>query len=39
MTGNLFHKAIIGTMPYLPRGLIWRFSRRYIAGTTLADAY
>lgn len=39
MTGNLFHKAIIGTMPYLPRGLVWRFSRRYIAGTSLADAY
>ena len=39
MTGNLFHKAIIGTMPYLPRGLIWRFSQRYIAGTSLADAY
>jgi proline dehydrogenase len=39
MTGNLFHKAIIGTMPYLPRGMIWRFSRRYIAGTTLDDAY
>ncbi len=39
MTGNLFHKVIIGTMPYLPRGLVWRFSRRYIAGTTLADAY
>ena len=39
MTGNLFHKAIIGTMPYLPRGLVWRFSRRYIAGTSLVDAY
>ncbi len=39
MTANLFHKAIIGTMPYLPRGLVWRFSRRYIAGTSLADAY
>ncbi len=39
MTGNLFHKAIIGTMPYLPRGLVWRFSQRYIAGTSLADAY
>jgi len=39
MTGNLFHKAIIGIMPYLPRGLVWRFSRRYIAGTTLEDAY
>ena len=39
MTGNPFHKALIATMPYLPRGLIWRFSRRYIAGTTLEDAY
>jgi len=39
MTGNPFHKALIGAMPYLPRGLIWRFSRRYIAGTTLEDAY
>lgn len=39
MTGNPFHKALIGTMPYLPRGLIWRFSRRYIAGTRLEDAY
>jgi proline dehydrogenase len=39
MTGNPLHKALIGTMPYLPRGLIWRFSRRYIAGTTLEDAY
>ena len=39
MTANLFHKAIIGTMPYLPRSLVWRFSRRYIAGTRLADAY
>jgi proline dehydrogenase len=39
MTGNMFHKALIGTMPYLPRPLIWRFSRRYIAGTRLEDAY
>lgn len=39
MTGNLFHKAIIGALPWLPRGLVWRFSRRYIAGTRLEDAY
>lgn len=25
-------------MPYVPRALIWRFSRRYIAGITLQDA-
>jgi proline dehydrogenase len=39
MTGNPFHKALIGLMPYMPRELIWRFSRRYIAGTQLEDAY
>ena len=39
MTGNLFHKSIIGTMAYLPKGLVWRFSQRYIAGTRLEDAY
>ena len=26
-------------MPLMPRALIWRFSRRYIAGTHLDDAY
>jgi len=26
-------------MPYLPESLIWRFSRRYIAGIDLQDAY
>jgi proline dehydrogenase len=25
-------------MPYMPRSLIWRISRRYIAGTQLSDA-
>ena len=39
MTGNVFQRAVVGTMPYLPRPLIWRFSRRYIAGTGLDDAY
>ena len=39
MMGNPIHKALIGVMPYLPPGLIWRFSRRYIAGTQLEDAY
>jgi proline dehydrogenase len=38
MLANLFHKALIGTMPYMPRWLIWRFSQRYIAGTQLQDA-
>lgn len=39
MTGNPFHKLLIGTMPLMPQALIWRFSRRYIAGTHLEDAY
>jgi len=38
MSANIFHKALVGTMPYVPRPLIWRFSRRYIAGTRLEDA-
>ncbi|MDH3351506.1 MAG: proline dehydrogenase family protein, partial [Gammaproteobacteria bacterium] len=39
MSANLVHQAVIGAMPYMPRSLIWRFSRRYIAGTDLQDAY
>jgi proline dehydrogenase len=30
---------LIGMMPMMPRSLLWRFSRRYIAGTSLEDAY
>jgi proline dehydrogenase len=33
-----FQRALIGAMPYMPRSLIWRISRRYIAGTQLSDA-
>jgi proline dehydrogenase len=39
MSANLFHQVVAGAMPYMPRSLIWRFSRRYIAGTRLQDAY
>ena len=39
MSASIFHRAVIGAMPYMPRSLIWRFSRRYIAGTDLQDAY
>ena len=39
MSVNLLHRAIVGTMPLVPRPIIWRFSRRYIAGTHLEDAY
>jgi proline dehydrogenase len=39
MESNIFHRTLIGTMPYVPEPVIWRFSRRYIAGKTLNDAY
>lgn len=39
MPANPFHRALIGVMPLMPRALTWRFSRRYIAGTELQDAY
>ena len=39
MTGNLLHAAAIRAMPFVPRPIIWRFSKRYIAGTRLEDAY
>ncbi len=33
-----FNKIIVGIMPIFPKSFIWLFSRRYIAGKTLADA-
>ena len=39
MPANPFHRLLIGTMPMMPRALVWRFSQRYIAGTQLQDAY
>jgi len=39
MSANPFHRALISAMPHMPRSLIWRYSRRYIAGTQLQDAY
>ena len=34
----MLQRAIVAAMPLVPRPLIWRFSQRYIAGTTLDDA-
>jgi len=39
MPANPYHRLLTGMMPLMPRALIWRFSRRYIAGTQLDDAY
>jgi proline dehydrogenase len=35
---GIFQGALVAAMPYVPRPIIWRFSRRYIAGTDLSDA-
>ena len=39
MSANLLHRTIVSAMPLVPRPIVWRFSRRYIAGTHLEDAY
>ena len=39
MTVGLFNRTIAAAMPFVPRPLVWRFSRRYIAGVDLEDAY
>ena len=38
MAATRIQEALIAAMRYVPRSLIWRFSRRYIAGTHLTDA-
>jgi proline dehydrogenase len=38
MAAAKIQDALFAAMRYVPRPLIWRFSRRYIAGTHLADA-
>ena len=39
MSVHLFNRAVVAAMPFVPRPLVWRFSRRYIAGVDLDDAY
>ncbi len=39
MAVGLFNRAIASAMPLVPRPLVWRFSRRYIAGVGLHDAF
>ena len=33
-----FNKLVASILPYMPKSLVWIFSKRYIAGTTIADA-
>ena len=34
----MFNKIIAASLPYMPKKLIWMFSKRYIAGETIEDA-
>ena len=34
----MFNKLIAGVLPYMPKKLIWVFSKAYIAGETVEDA-
>lgn len=33
-----FNRLIVGILPWFPKSFVWLFSKRYIAGKTLADA-
>ncbi len=33
----MFNKMIAGMMPYMPKKLVWLFSKRYIAGKSIED--
>ncbi len=35
---GLFNRAVAVTLPLVPKRLVWRFARRYIAGWTLDEA-
>lgn len=39
MSVKLLQNVLIGSMRFVPQPLIWQLSRRYIAGTSLEDAY
>jgi proline dehydrogenase len=34
----LFSSAVVRTLPLMPKALVWRVARRYVAGPALADA-
>ncbi|WP_461630335.1 proline dehydrogenase family protein [Labilibaculum euxinus] len=34
----MFNKLIAATLPYMPKKLVWIFSKRYIAGETIEEA-
>jgi proline dehydrogenase len=39
MQVSLLNRAVTALLPHVPKPLVWRFSRRYIAGTSLDEAF
>ena len=39
MQVSLLNRAVTAILPHVPKPLVWRFSRRYIAGTSLDKAF
>lgn len=35
---SLFDRLVVGTLPLVPKAVVYRFARRYVAGPTLDDA-
>ena len=34
----MINRAIVALLPLVPRSIVWKVSRKYIAGTTLHEA-
>ncbi len=39
MTATLLQRAVVEGLRFVPRPVVWRFSKRYIAGTRIEDAF
>lgn len=39
MPGKLAHKLLVAPIPLLPKPVVWQLSKRYIAGTSMQDAF
>lgn len=39
MQGKLLHRMLVAPLPWIPKSMVWQLSRRYVAGTTIHDAF
>lgn len=39
MPGKLLHRLLVAPLPYVPKSVMWPLSRRYVAGTTIDEAF